>query len=54
MKVRELIKILERLNPELDVLTNECEATSAHEEISELNTVEEVAGHVFVGTYPAR
>lgn len=54
MKVRELIEALQKLNPDSDVLTNQCSATSSHEEVSPVDTVEQVDEHVFVGTEPAR
>lgn len=55
MTVRELIAELQKLNPDAMVVTNECEATARHENISEVYTVSLVAdGCVFVGTGEAR
>ena len=66
MKVSELIKHLQDFPADLDVLTNQCEATSTHEDISEVETVKvvyktvnkfgmaDVEAHVYVGTGPAR
>ncbi len=37
MKVKELIQQLRLMPPDADVVTNQCEATHAHEEIIELD-----------------
>lgn len=55
MTVRELIEQLQALPPNAEVITNECEATNAHETIVALDTVEVVdKGFVYVGTGEAR
>jgi len=50
MKVSELIEVLKTLPQDDEVFTNECEATSDHEAIVPLTTVECIGLNVFVGT----
>lgn len=51
MTVRTLIELLQAMpNLDVEVLTNQCEASSAHEDIVLLDTVEEHEGRVYVGT----
>lgn len=66
MIVKELISALQKLPQDLEVLTNQCEATEAHEDVVEVETIEVVSTretefgkpltkyHVFVGTGEAR
>jgi hypothetical protein len=49
--VKELIMKLKRFPQDAIVLTNECEATSDHEEVVELDKVAQmIGGTVYVGT----
>jgi hypothetical protein len=55
MTVKELIEMFSTLPLNATVVTNECETTSAHEVVVQLDTIEVVSDdQVFIGTYDPR